>query len=145
MTDPIGTLIKEVAIKHGITVSRDDPILILQTLNAHLMDENTRAQQVMLHQYKEELEAIALRWGHDAKEKSERILNASLAASKEVMFNALEGSAKTTARTIRDEIEGLLSDADRSVRRSRVVAMMNLGASVLTCIAVGMLSFGLLR
>ncbi len=33
MTDPIEELIKEIAAKHGIAVSRDDPILILQTIN----------------------------------------------------------------------------------------------------------------
>jgi hypothetical protein len=83
MADQVEELIKEIAAKHGIAVSRDDPILILQTINARLMQDSAKAQQVMLDQYKEELEALALRWGNDAKTKAERILNVSLAASKE--------------------------------------------------------------
>jgi hypothetical protein len=67
MTDQVEELIKEIAAKHGIAVSRDDPILILQTINARLMQDSAKAQQVMLDQYKEELEALALRWGNDAK------------------------------------------------------------------------------
>jgi hypothetical protein len=75
MADQVEELIKEIAAKHGIAVSRDDPILILQTINARLMQDSAKAQQVMLDQYKEELEALALRWGNDAKTKAERILN----------------------------------------------------------------------
>jgi hypothetical protein len=81
MPDNVDELIKEIAVKHGIAVSRDDPILILQTINNRLMQDSEKAQQAMLDQYKEELEALALRWGVDAKDKAERILNASLLAS----------------------------------------------------------------
>jgi hypothetical protein len=65
MPDNVDELIKEIAVKHGIAVSRDDPILILQTINNRLMQDSEKAQQAMLDQYKEELEALALRWGVD--------------------------------------------------------------------------------
>jgi hypothetical protein len=48
MADPIEELIKEIAAKHGIAVSRDDPILILQTINTRLLQESAKAQQAML-------------------------------------------------------------------------------------------------
>ena len=63
MPDNVDELIKEIAVKHGIAVSRDDPILILQTINNRPMQDREKAQQAMLDQYKEELEALALRWG----------------------------------------------------------------------------------
>ena len=44
MTD-VEELIQEIALKHGITVSRDDPILILQTINKRLMEDSAKAQQ----------------------------------------------------------------------------------------------------
>jgi hypothetical protein len=69
MTDPVEELIREIAAKHGIAVSRDDPILILQTINTRLLQDSAKAQQVMLDQYKEELEALALRWGNDARDQ----------------------------------------------------------------------------
>ena len=40
MADQVEELIKEIAAKHGIAVSRDDPILILQTINARLMQDS---------------------------------------------------------------------------------------------------------
>ncbi|MDW9146768.1 conjugal transfer protein TraM [Legionella pneumophila] len=145
MADQFESLINEVAIKHGVVLGRDDPILILQTMNAKLMEDNAKTQQLMLHQYKEDLEGIALRWGNETKEKSERILNASLAAAKETMANVLEESARSTALTIQNDIEKLLSHAGRALRRTERIAMINLAASALTLVAAGMIILGLLR
>ena len=74
MDDPVDELIKEIAGKHGIAVGRDDPIMILQTINARLLADSAKAQQAMLERYKEELEALSARWSSDAKEKAERVL-----------------------------------------------------------------------
>lgn len=46
MNDEIEELIKEIAAKHGIAVSRDDPILVLQTINKRLMEDSSKAQQM---------------------------------------------------------------------------------------------------
>ena len=42
--DKIEELIREIAAKHGIAVGRDDPILILQTINMKLMQDSASAQ-----------------------------------------------------------------------------------------------------
>jgi len=52
MPDNVDELIKEIAVKHGIAVSRDDPILILQTINNRLMQDSEKAQQAMLDQFR---------------------------------------------------------------------------------------------
>jgi hypothetical protein len=53
----------------------------LQTINKRLMQESQKAQQEIVDQFKSEMESISLRWSADAKDKAERILNASLNAS----------------------------------------------------------------
>ncbi len=145
MADQFESLINEVAIKHGVVLGRDDPILILQTMNAKLMEDNAKTQQLMLHQYKEELEGIALRWGNEAKEKSERILNSSLTASKEAMANVLQESAKSTTISIHNSIEKLLFRTEGLLRRTERIAMFNLAASACTLLAVGAVILGLFR
>jgi hypothetical protein len=60
-------LTKEIAGKHGVAVGRDDPIMILQTVNARLLEDSAKAQQEMLERYKEELEALSARWSSDAR------------------------------------------------------------------------------
>ena len=117
MSDQTDELIREIAAKHGIAVSRDDPILILQTINARLMQDSAKAQQAMPDRYKEELEALALRWGSDVKSKAERILNASLAASKEATAKLMQEGAKEAAASVRGEIDAALRRALRVLRR----------------------------
>ena len=45
MADPVEELIREIAAKHGIAVSREDPIFVLQTINQRLMQDSAKAQQ----------------------------------------------------------------------------------------------------
>jgi hypothetical protein len=89
--DKIEELIREIAAKHGIAVGRDDPILILQTINMK-RDAGQRIRPAgNLGRFKSELESIAHRWGDDAKGKAERTLNAALAASKDAMTKGNAG------------------------------------------------------
>lgn len=66
MTDPIEALIQDIAVKHGVAVGRDDPILILQTLHERLLRDAATAQQDRLDRFQEALEASAQRWGEEA-------------------------------------------------------------------------------
>ena len=135
MADPVEELIKEIAAKHGIAVSRDDPILILQTINTRLLQDSAKAQQVMLDQYKEELEALALRWGNDARDKAERVLNASLTASKGAMVMVMQEGAREAAGVVRGEVDAALGRVRGAMRDARRVAALNVVASCITCLA----------
>ncbi|AZK89856.1 conjugal transfer protein TraM [Xanthomonas oryzae] len=137
-SDQLEELIKEIAVKHGIAVSRDDPILILQTINNRLMLDSQRAQEAMLEQYKEELEGIATRWGNDAKVKAERILNAAMTASKEGMAKTLQDGAVAAAALVRKEVDTALERAQGQLRASRGLSMWNLAAAAITLLAAGM-------
>lgn len=135
MADQVEELIKEIAAKHGIAVSRDDPILVLQTINNRLMQDSSKAQQAQLDQYKEELEALALRWGSDAKDKAERILNAALTASKGAMDKAMQENAKSTAATVRAEVDAALGRVAGQVKDARRIGLLNVLASCITLAA----------
>lgn len=133
--DQIEALIREIAQKHGIVVGRDDPIFVLQTINNRLMQDSAKAQQAQLESLKEELEALAQRWSQDAKEKSERILNASLTAGKQAMAQLMEEGTKTMARRLADDMDGLLSRLAQPVREARRLAVFNIVASCITLLS----------
>ena len=135
----IDELIKEIAAKHGIAVGRDDPILILQTLNTRLMQANQKAQQDLLDQYKSELEDLSLRWSTDAKEKAERILNASLDASKTAMNQLLQAAAKELVTTIKAEVETSLNCINRPIQDAHRIGLMNIVACCITLLAATIL------
>jgi hypothetical protein len=131
--------IKEIAAKHGIAVGRDDPILILQTLNNRLMQANHKAQQALLDQYKSELEGISLRWSADAKEKAERILNASLTASKSAMEQLLRAGTKEAVATITSEVDASINRISRLIKDANRIGLMNIAAACITLLAAAVL------
>jgi multidrug efflux pump subunit AcrA (membrane-fusion protein) len=138
-------LIKEIAAKHGIAVSRDDPILVMRTINHRLMQDTSKAQQVQLDHYKEELEALALRWGNDAKDKAERILNAALSASKDAMHQAMQENAKSTAASVRAEGDLILGQMAKQLQDAQRIALLNIMASCITLAAAAVSLWVVLR
>lgn len=135
MTDKIEETIKEIAAKHGIAVSRDDPILILQTINDRLMKDSAQAQEELIDRFKEELEALAHRWSKDAKARAERVLNVSLAASKDAMVKGMEDGAQAAADQVLAGVEPVIR---RMEKQSKQVAAMNIAAAVTALIAAGL-------
>jgi hypothetical protein len=101
MNEENDALIKEIAVKHGIAVGRDNPILILHTLNNQLLLDSRKAQQELLDQFKSELEGLSLRWSTDARDKAERILNASLVASQESMRHLMQAGTNELVATVK--------------------------------------------
>ena len=144
MNDALEDLIKEIAAKHGVAVGRDDPILILQTINARLLEDGAKAQRAMLQEHKEELEAIAQRWGVDAKDKAERILTASLIASKDAMARMMQDGAAATTAAVRGELDQALSGIARAVQHARDLGRVTLIAAAMTLLAAAVALFATL-
>ena len=138
MADPVEELIQEIAAKHGIAVSRDDPIFVLHTINQRLLQESAKAQQAMLNEYKEELEAIAQAWGNDARAKAERVLNAAMTASKEAAAKIMHEGTTAAVASVRGEIDGALGRVAGTLRHCRRLAVINLVASALSLTAAGL-------
>jgi hypothetical protein len=143
--DQIEALIREIAQKHGIVVGRDDPIFVLQTINHRLMQDSAKAQQVQLEKLKEDLEALAQRWSQDAREKSERILNASLAVGRQATAQLMEEGARTSVRLLADDMAGVLERLALPVREARQVAVFNILASCITLLAAAVALWATLR
>lgn len=137
MTDDekIEEIVREIADKHRIVVSRDDPILILQTINNRLLQNGQKAQREMLEYHKEELESIAMRWSEDAKDKAERILNASLAASKESMEKLMLSGAREINKVVRTDIENTLKRINKPLRDAHKIAILNIVSASISIIA----------
>jgi hypothetical protein len=137
MSDRVDDLIGEVARKHGMAIGRDDPILVLQTINERLLQESSAAQQALLDAYKAELEALASRWSTDAADRADRIVQAALAGSKEAMAATLAEGARTSAASVRAEVDAALSRAAVRLRDARRIAILNLVAACITLMAAG--------
>ncbi|MCK9709857.1 conjugal transfer protein TraM [Pseudomonas syringae] len=135
MADDLERLREEIFRVHGISVGKDDPIMILYTLNNRLLADGAKAQEDQLDAFKSELEGIAFRWGNDAKDKAERILNASLTVSKEAMTNIMQAAAAEAVKTLQTEFGRSLASVEAPARTARTMTLLNLLASGVTLIA----------
>jgi len=147
MTDQINELIKQIAVTNGIAVSRDDPIMILQTVIHKLIQDNEKSQQVILAQYKEEQEALAMKWGKEAKEISDRILNAALKAGKDTMLEMIQGGAAPTSAddVSRKDLNSVIKKVHINISEIRTIAIINIFASCFTLIAATLILWTTMR
>ena len=135
MSGNIENIIEEVAVKHGVTIGKNDPILILTTINSRLIEDSQAGQKEILSEFKAELEEVMARWEIEAKGKAERILTVALTASKEAMDQALEQGAAKTVESIQIEIEDIVRPLTVQLKNMRRYSIWIFLASVIVFLA----------
>jgi hypothetical protein len=136
LDDPLEPLIREIAAKHGVAVSRDDPLLILQTVFRHLMAEGSEATKELLEHHKEEMEGVSLRWQVDAQGKAERVLSAALVDSKELVAQVMQEGAKLAVASVRSELDAARAGIAQERLVTRRYSLYAIGASLFTSAVV---------
>lgn len=131
MSDKFDTAIQEIAIKHGVVLSKDDPILILQTMNNRLIGETRQAQAAMLAEFREEMESISSQWKDDAREKAEKMLNMALASSKEAMTRLLQEATHESVSIIKKVISDSVAEVHDMAKQTKNYSLLALFGSVL--------------
>ena len=136
MSDKFDLAIQEIAVKHGVVLSKDDPILILQTMNNRLIEETQQAQAAMLTQFREEMESISSQWKDDAREKAEKILNMALANSKEAMIRLLKEATNESVSVIKKVISDSVADVHDMAKQTKNYSLLAIfgSALVVSCV-----------
>lgn len=119
MSKKLDKIIQDISVKHGVLLGKDDPILMLQSMNEQLIEENRKAQQDLLVQFREEIESISSQWKDDAKEKAEKVLNAALASSKEAIARLLQESTRTAVQAMQKLISDSLIEAHSLTQKTQ--------------------------
>ncbi len=134
MSEKLNETIQDIAVRHGVVLGKDDPILILQTMNERLLEENRKAQQDMLAQFKEEMESISSQWKDDARGKAEKILNLALARGKEAMSRLLQESTSESVHAMKKMVSDSLAEARALTQQTRKFSRFALlsSATILT-------------
>ncbi|HCU5991568.1 TPA: conjugal transfer protein TraM [Legionella pneumophila] len=129
MSEKLDKIIQDITVKHGVLLGIDDPILMLQTMNEQLIEENRKAQQDLLVQFREEMEGISSQWKDDAKEKAEKVLNAALASSKEAITRLLHESTKESVQVMKKLISDSLIEAHSLTKKTQKLSRFALVSS----------------
>lgn len=137
----IEELIREIAARHGVAVSRDDPIMILHTLNEQLAKDTEAAQRQLLEGMRSELEEIAFRWGEEAKGKAERILNAALEGASTAMQANLDKQSSQTVAAIESATTRALGALDAKLWEARRFSVLSLAGSLVVVVTATVMFF----
>lgn len=133
--ETIDQLIERIAIEHHVTLAKEDPILILHTMNKMIVEANKLNQTELLNDLSSKLEIYLLKLSEKSKAQVEMGANAAIRASKNVSVSIIEESTRTIADKIKSTVEDSIKDnlkQFKSLSRSnRNTAYINLIASFL--------------
>lgn len=128
-------LIKTIAVRHGVAIGRNDPILVLLTVNEELMRANERAMLNLQGKQKEELEAMSKRWADDSTGRAEKFLNIALEATQQSMVKTMTDGATASVDALHRELASALSHVIKQKNQAWQMAVLNIVASIITLAA----------
>lgn len=131
----IDEVIQQIASAHGVVLSKDDPIMMLHTMNDHLIKENKSAQQNLLNNFRSQMELFSDQWSLEAKNHSDRILNSSIVSSKAEVARVMEEQSRVIIEQWKHELSSGFSQAHNTLQASRQTAILNIIASFITSIS----------
>jgi hypothetical protein len=139
--DKLDALIKRIASEHSIVLTKDDPILMMHTLNEVLLEQNEKAHAELLHKYEAILQESFNQWQTVASKK----VNALISAQQNNISKSNDQPIDQSMQLISEKIKIAINHEIRDLTRiSRQTAIMNLLAAVLVLISVVIVSLMLL-
>ena len=127
--------IQHIASIHGIVVSKDDPVMILHTLNERLIQDSKAAQQDLLDNFKGEIELIVSELSMAAKNHSDRVLNSTIETSKTEIARVMEEQSHSIIERWKADLNAGFHEASKTMATSRQTAILNIIASFITSIS----------
>ncbi|MBA4143576.1 MAG: hypothetical protein H0X43_11390 [Nitrosospira sp.] len=88
--DPLDEIIREVAIRHGYAIGRDDPILMTYTINQQVMEAAARIQHTVLEKHLRDMEEMAARLEDQAAGQLNRVLREAMESVRLAMRQEAE-------------------------------------------------------
>ena len=135
--EKIDKVIQQIASVHGVAVSKDDPIMILHTMNERLISDSKAAQQELLDNFRSQLEVTVSELSMAAKNHSDRVLNSTLETSKTAIAHVMEEQSNIIIERWKADLNAGFHEACKTMTTSRQTAILNIIASFITLIAAG--------
>lgn len=136
MSNGTEELIRSIAEKTGVMLTKNDPILLLFHANMHLLSEQTQEQENMLRQFASTLQESQQLWNEEAKKQSSKAITAAIQAAVNEMDKLAEQRTNKVTEGIAEILKPTIQKFSADVNRSNMVGMLNIAASGLTLAAV---------
>jgi hypothetical protein len=128
-------MIKEIAVRHGVAVGRDDPILMLLTIFERLQRDSEAAQHELLEKFKSEIEGTVQRVDQDAQARATKAVTALLEASRAGIQQTAQDGAGQAVTALQALVNASIAQMRKDIGDTRKVAMFNMVAAVLSLVA----------
>lgn len=127
--EKIDKVIQQIASVHGVAVSKDDPIMILHTMNERLISDSKAAQQELLDNFRSQLEVTVSELSMAAKNHSDRVLNSTIQTSKTEISRVMEEQSNIIIERWKADLHAEFNEACKTMTTSRQTAILNIIAS----------------
>lgn len=131
-------LLRELAVKHHVLIGRDDPIMMLVTIQEHMLKRLNEGQHTALTDFQSGMEKMITGWSEDSREKAQRIVNASLEAAKRMLTQNTEAISSSIAVEVGKVFDRRVSEIEQMMVEVRAEKKANY------LLAVGFSGFALL-
>jgi len=139
----LDAVVSEIGKRHGIKISKDDPIMIVVTMIALLEQEMFQQKQYLMGEVVSEVEAFITRNNeyistivnkmlNEAKGQAQAIINKTLTESKITLQEVIAQAVQAKTASIKAKLEP-------SIERVEHAAKMSLVAACVAVLAAGMM------
>jgi hypothetical protein len=128
-------IIGEVAAANGATLGRDDPIMILVTVVDQIAQKYDDAQKRRLVDFAAEIESMMQRTLVGVRSESERIINATLAASDAKIKETLLHTEVSLEQTTIKVSNAVAAQVNNELRTIKVITFFNILSAIVILIA----------
>lgn len=127
--DEVNRIMATIAARHGIALSEDDPILMVHTLNEILLQENNKAHQMLLNNFRSMLEENIHHWSQVTESRA----NLLLQTNSRTIHQLSEQITNSCFDSIDQQIESNFNEKIKEIttlsRNIQLAALINLGAT----------------
>jgi len=142
--DRLTSLLAEVARRHGVSLSKDDPILIIETLHARAVNDLAAHMEKELQKFRQGIEAALTSFNKQVESTTEKAINATVERAdkiaRERMAVGVEKQLVEIRSQVQRDIEAPISNAIARLlpylNRADNVSRLNIMASGMSLLAV---------
>jgi len=124
----LDALIGEIATRHGVAVSRDDPVMILATLNERLIEDSREAQRQLLEEFRSDMADASQRWNQESQLRAQSLLQQAAESNRAAAAASVQQHRAAVTAAVREE----LGAVHIAARQLRALLLLQLGVSLLT-------------
>ncbi len=120
-----------IASKHGVALSEDDPILMVYTLNEILLQENNKAHEILLNNFRATLEENIYHWTQATESKANLLSQANSRNIHQLSEQVVNACFESIDEKIESSFNEKLKELSTLSRNIRLASLVNLGATSL--------------